>query len=35
VLRVHADRRRRRAVVYHPLCHLDRHEDRAFERCTA
>jgi len=32
VLRVHADRRQRRTVVYHPLCHLDRHEDRAFER---
>ena len=32
VLRVHADRRQRRAVVYHPLCHLDRHEDRAFQR---
>jgi len=32
VLRVHADRRQRRTVVYHPLCHLDRHEDRAFQR---
>jgi threonine aldolase len=32
VLRVHADRRQRRTVAYHPLCHLDRHEDRAFER---
>src|SRR6201986_3204175 len=32
VLRVHADRRQRRVVVYHPLCHLDRHEDRAFQR---
>src|SRR5947207_13556204 len=32
VLRVHADRRQRRAVVYHPLCHLDRHEDRAFQQ---
>ena len=32
VLRVHADRRQRREVVYHPLCHLDRHEDRAFQR---
>jgi threonine aldolase len=31
VLRVHADRRQRRAV-YHPLCHLDRHEDPAFQR---
>ena len=32
VLRVHADRRQRRTVVYHPLCHLDLHEDRAFQR---
>src|ERR1700745_3393367 len=32
VLRAHADRRQRRTVVYHPLCHLDRHEDRAFQR---
>ena len=32
VLRVHADRRQRRAVVYHPMCHLDRHEDQAFQR---
>ena len=32
VLRVHADGRQRRTVVYHPLCHLDRHEDRAFQR---
>lgn len=32
VLRVHADRRQRRTVVYHPLCHLDRHEDRGFQR---
>ena len=32
---MHADRRQRRAVVYHPLCHLDRHEDRAFQRLHA
>src|SRR6266849_522206 len=32
VLRVHADRRQRRTVVFHPMCHLDRHEDRAFQR---
>jgi threonine aldolase len=32
VLRVHADRRPRRTVVYHPLCHLARHEDQAFQR---
>ncbi|SOD94948.1 threonine aldolase family protein [Blastococcus haudaquaticus] len=31
-LRVHADRRGRRAVVYHPESHLERHEDRAPER---
>jgi threonine aldolase len=32
VLRVHADRRGRRTVVWHPHCHLDRHEDRAYQR---
>src|SRR5216684_3243909 len=32
VLRVHADRRQRRTVVFHPMCHLDQHEDRAFQR---
>lgn len=32
VLRVHAERRGRRTVLYHPLCHLDRHEGRALER---
>lgn len=26
VLRVHADRRQRRTVVFHPMCHLHRHE---------
>ena len=31
-LRVHADRRGRRSVVFHPECHLDRHEGRALER---
>jgi threonine aldolase len=31
-LRVHADRRGRRTVVFHPECHLDRHEGRALER---
>jgi threonine aldolase len=31
-LRVHADRRGRRTVVFHPECHLDQHEGRAFER---
>ena len=32
VLRVHADRRGRRTIVFHPECHLDRHEGRALER---
>jgi len=32
VLRVHAGRRGRRAVVFHPECHLDQHEGRALER---
>lgn len=31
-LRIHADRRGRRTVLHHPACHLDRHEDRAYER---
>lgn len=32
VLRVHADRRQRRTVVFHPMCHLDRHEGQAYQR---
>jgi threonine aldolase len=32
VLRVHADRRQRRTVIFHPMCHLHRHEGQAFER---
>lgn len=32
VLRVHAARRGRRTVVFHPESHLDRHEGRALER---
>jgi threonine aldolase len=32
VLRVHADRRNRRTVVYHPQCHLAVHELAAHER---
>jgi threonine aldolase len=32
VLRVHADRRQRRTVVFHPMCHLDRHEGQAHQR---
>lgn len=31
-LRVHADRRGRRTVLYHPMSHLERHEDRAPQR---
>jgi threonine aldolase len=31
-LRVHADRRQRRTVVFHPTCHLDRHEEGAYQR---
>jgi threonine aldolase len=31
-LRVHADRRQRRTVVFHPMCHLHRHEGQAHER---
>ena len=30
-LRVHADRRGRRAVVWHPACHLDWHEGRGYQ----
>ena len=32
VLRVHADRRQRRTVVFHPMCHLRRHEGEGFQR---
>jgi threonine aldolase len=32
VLRVHADRRQRRSIVFHPMCHLDRHEGQAYQR---
>jgi threonine aldolase len=32
VLRVHADRRGRRTVLFHPECHLREHEDQALER---
>jgi threonine aldolase len=32
VLRVHADRLGRRTIVFHPACHLDHHEGRAYER---
>ena len=29
-LRIHADRRGRRAVAFHPFCHLDTHEERGY-----
>jgi threonine aldolase len=32
VLRIHADRRQRRTVIFHPMCHLHRHEGQAFQR---
>jgi threonine aldolase len=32
VLRVHADRSGRRTVVFHPMCHLERHEEQAYQR---
>src|SRR6266576_3553776 len=32
VLRVHADRRLRKTVIFHPMCHLDRHEGQAYQR---
>src|SRR3984957_14955522 len=32
VLRIHADRRRRNGVVFHPKCHLDVRKERGYER---
>jgi threonine aldolase len=32
VLRVHADRRQRKTIIFHPMCHLDRHEGQAYQR---
>jgi threonine aldolase len=32
VLRVHADERHRRTVVFHPMCHLEQHEEQAYQR---
>ncbi len=32
VLRVHADARQRRTVIFHPMCHLEQHEDQAYQR---
>ena len=31
-LRIHADRRGRRTIVFHPACHVDRQEGRGYER---
>jgi threonine aldolase len=31
-LRIHADRRARTGIVFHPACHLDVREERAYER---
>ena len=32
VLRVHADQRQRRTVIFHPMCHLEQHEEQAYQR---
>ena len=32
VLRVHAGRRQRTTVIFHPMCHLERHEGQAYQR---
>jgi len=32
VLRVHADQRHRRTVIFHPMCHLERHEEQGYQR---
>jgi threonine aldolase len=32
VLRVHADERNRRTVLFHPMCHLERHEEQGYQR---
>jgi threonine aldolase len=34
-LRVHADQRGRRTVLWHPMCHLDTHEGEAYARVHA
>ncbi len=31
-LRVHADRRTSRVIAFHPTCHLELHEDKAYQR---
>jgi len=32
VLRVHADARQRRTVLFHPMCHLEQKEEQAYQR---
>jgi len=32
VLRVHADQRCRSTVLFHPMCHLQRHEEQGYQR---
>ena len=32
VLRVHADQRNRRTVIFHPMCHLEQHEEQGYQR---
>jgi threonine aldolase len=32
VLRVHADQRNRRTLIFHPMCHLEQHEEQAYQR---
>lgn len=32
VLRVHADQRASRTLIFHPACHIDQHEGRGYER---
>jgi threonine aldolase len=32
VLRVHADARQRRTVIFHPMSHLEQHEEQAYQR---
>jgi len=31
-LRIHADRRNRSVIAFHPTCHLEIHEDKAYQR---
>jgi threonine aldolase len=32
VIRVHADARGRQTVVFHPMCHLEQHEEQGYQR---